>query len=138
MSNIKSFSDYSKNNSSKSEILSDKGVELNKETEQQPLSNDINSFKDIDVSKLEKLKDGEFTIVGIQDVSLDDPRITNPALEEAMIVNADLGGKEVKRGDIIWITALIKKNNYNINSMAVLKCRVSDMFNSLTVLNGLK
>ncbi len=138
MSNIKSFSDYSKNNSSKSEILSDKGVELNKETEQQALSNDINSFKDIDVSKLEKLKDGEFTIVGIQDVSLDDPRITNPVLEEAMIVNADLGGKEVKRGDIIWITALIKKNNYNINSMAVIKTRIIDLYQSLSVLNGLK
>ncbi|MFM2394321.1 MAG: hypothetical protein RLZZ546_2303, partial [Bacteroidota bacterium] len=54
----------------------------------------ISKEDSIDVSKLEKLVDGEFTIVGIQDVSLDDPRINNPALEEAMIVNADLGGKE--------------------------------------------
>lgn len=112
MNTIKSFNDYIEKKVSKEDI--------------------------IDISKLEKLEDGEFTIVGIQDVSLDDPRINNPALEEAMIVNADLGGKEVKRGDVIWITALIKKNNYNINSMAVLKTRVSDMYNSLNVLNGLK
>lgn len=137
MSNIKSFNDYIKKNSSVKEE-SDKGVILNKETEQQELSNDINSFEDIDITKLEKLKDKEFSIVGIQDVSLDDPREPKSFLDEAMIVNADLGGKEVKRGDVIWITALIKKNNFNINSMAVIKCRITDMYNSLTVLNGLK
>lgn len=138
MSNIKTFNDYVKKNSS-IEKTTDDVVTLNKDSEQKELSNDINLFNDIeDINKFEKLKDGEFSIVGIQDVSLDDPRIKNPALEEAMIVNADLGGKEVKRGDIIWITALIKKNNFNINSMCVIKTRITDMYNSLNILNGLK
>ncbi len=136
MGTIKSFSDYIKNNSSPKEET-DKGITIKKDNTQQELSSDINAFSDLE-TKLENLKDGEFTIVGIQDVSLEDPTIKNPDLKEAMIVNADLGGKEAKRGDIIWITALIKKNNYNINSMAVLKTRIVDMYSSLNILNGLK
>ena len=62
-------------------------------------------------------------------------------IDEATIINADLGGKEAKRGDILYITAMVqkKKGNYNQNSsMAVLKVRIIDMYNGLSILNTLK
>ena len=82
--------------------------------------------------KIEKLKDGDFEIVGINDVSLDDPQ-----LKEATIINADIN-KEVKRGDVLYITAMIKKKNVSWNSMAVIKVRIVDMYNGLSILNTLK
>ena len=88
----------------------------------------------IDKEKIEKLADNEYEIVGINDVSLEEPE----NIDEATIINADLGGKEVKRNDTIWITAMVKKKNVNWNSMAVFKCRIIDMYNGLSILNTLK
>ena len=136
MANIKKFKDYI--NSTLEEITSDKGIEIKRDNKQKNLSDDVNSFSDIDFSQLEKIGDGEYTIIGIQDVSLTDPSIKDPELKEAMIVNADLAGKTVKRGDLIWITALVKKDHFNISSMMVIKCRVTDLYKNLSVLNNIK
>jgi hypothetical protein len=101
-----------------------------KRVEDDSLADSISDFKD----KLEKLKDGEFEIVGINDVSIEKPENAN----EATIINADLGNSEVKRGDVLWITAMIKKKNVTWNSMAVLKVRITDMYSGLSILNTLK
>ena len=138
MSKVKKFKDYIKSKKDSSKIESDKGFVIKKDTKQKQLADDITSMKDINEIDLEKLKDTDFKIVGIQDVSLEDPRKMNKELSEAMIVNADFGGKEVKRGDEIWITAMVKKSTYDINSMIVIKCRVVDLYNSLSILNTLR
>lgn len=104
-----------------------------KRIEDDSMSDSISDFNKKD-NKPEKLKDGEFEIVGINDVSTEKPKDIN----EAMIINADLGNNEVKRGDVLWITAMIKKKNVTWNSMAVLKVRVTDMYNGLSILNTLK
>lgn len=102
--------------------------------------NEFNDDKDIlDIKKemeenIDKLEDGEYIIVGINGVSLEEPDDMN----EAIIINADLGGHEVKRGDILYVSAMVQKKNVNWSSMAVLKVRIVDMYNGLSILNTLK
>jgi len=76
----------------------------------------------------------EYEILSIENISLTQPNITN----EAIILNASLDGKEVKRGDEIWITAIVKKNSWNLSSTVVLKTRIIDIYNNLSILNNLK
>lgn len=93
---------------------------------------DILNFDQFLEKEVEKLEDGEYEIVGINDVSLEKPEIN-----EATIINAELGG-EVKRGDNLYITAMLKKKNVNWNTMAVIKVRIIDIYNGLSILNTLK
>lgn len=101
------------------------------------MKNKVKKFTEYKSEEKEEQLD-KIEIVSIQDISLENPIEKNPDLKEAMIVNADFGGKEVKSGDIIWITALIKKNSWNINSTVVLKTRIVDIHHSLSILNTLK
>lgn len=95
------------------------------------LSDDINIIEKEEIIKLE---DGEYTILGIHDVTLEEPKIKN----ESIIINADFAGKDVKRNDTIWITAMVQKKNVSWSSMAVFKCRITDMYQGLSILNSLK
>lgn len=115
----------------------DYSLEFEKSKKDKDLSTDIESLDDqigdlIDTSKLS----GEWDIVNIIDVSTNKPDDIN----EAIIINAELGDKTVKRGDFIYVTALIHKkgSSFNQNQMGVLKVRVVDIYNSLLVLNNLR
>ena len=107
-----------------------------KKDKQNTLSTDIEGLNDqlsnvIDGTKL----DGEWEIINIIDVSKESPK------NEAIVINAELGGKDVKRGDFLYITALINKKGssaYHQSQMGVIKVRVVDIFNSLLVLNSIK
>jgi len=94
---------------------------------------------DIDMDKLAKssIDNEEWEIVSIVDVSLCEPPKTN----EAIVINAELGQKEVKRGNIIWITALLKKKKetdaFHSNQMGVIKTRIVDIYNTISILNTL-
>jgi len=107
-----------------------------KKSKTKNLSNDIS---DLDHQLIDGLNstilDGEWEIVNVVDVSMN-----NPEINEAIIINAELGDKGVKRGDFIYITALInKKGNYiHQGQMGVIKCRVVEIYNTLMVLNQLK
>jgi hypothetical protein len=102
-------------------------------------STDIEDLRDdmedsVDFTKLE----GEWEIDSIISVSQEPPK-TNES--SSIIVNADIAGKDVKRGDFIYITALIhRKGNsaYHQSQMGVLKTRIVDIYNSLLILNTLK
>lgn len=98
------------------------------------LSIDIN--KDSLELEIDKLN-GEYHIEEILDIFLDPKDI--PVQEgNAWPVNTDLSTKEVKRGDYIWITALLRKNGQSFNSPAVqgvIKLRVVDMYYGLQYLN---
>lgn len=95
------------------------------------LSTDIN---DIDVD-FEKLK-GEYEIEEILDIFADPKDI--PITENSIGINTDLSVREVKRGEYIWITALLRKPGQSFNSPAiqgVIKLRVVDMYYGLQYLN---
>lgn len=94
----------------------------------------FNDFIKTNDIKIEKLDDDSYELVGINDISTEEPKDIN----EAIIINADLNNTEVKRGDHLYITAMLKKKDVNWNTMAVLKVRIIDMFNGLSILNSLK
>ena len=102
------------------------------------LSTDIENLDDqlSDEVKGTKLQ-GEWEIISIVDVSTEMPDIN-----EAIIVNAELGSGEIKRGDFIYITAQIKKPGqsqaYFHSQMGVLKVRIVDIFHTMSILNNLK
>ncbi len=101
-----------------------------------PLSNDLNLLQDqLGDIKPEKL-DGEWEIVSIIDVTTPESEVeTN---ENKIVINAELGNNSLKRGDVLYITALLNKKGayYSQNRMGVIKVKVTDIFNSLQVLNN--
>ncbi|MCK9476893.1 MAG: hypothetical protein M0R46_13280 [Candidatus Muirbacterium halophilum] len=118
--------------------ISDKNTTIDfDKDEQKELSNDINILDDQVEKKvkLDKLS-GEWEIVNILDVSMNKP------ITEAIIINAELGKGEIKRGDFIYITAQIKKPNqsiaYHNMQMGVIKVRVVDIYNTMAMLNNLR
>ena len=61
-------------------------------------------------------------------------------IDENMVVQAgDFSNKEIKRGEIIWLSCLMKKPgvSYSPQTQGVLKCRICDIFFGLTKLNQL-
>lgn len=108
-----------------------------------PLSSDIVALKELEDGNIEKVK-GPIEIIQVTGVITDEDRIAK--LEEAITggpqFNADLGSKEVKRGDIIWVTALAQRPqsaSWNAQpSYHVIKCRVVDIFYGLNKLKTIK
>lgn len=100
-----------------------KFTELSKDIEQNMLEVDI-----------ESLKSGEFEIESIIDVFHDPKDIK----ENYLSIQSDLTKKDVKRGDLIYITAMIKKPGHSMTSpatQAVLKLRIVDIYQGLSYLN---
>jgi len=118
------------------EDITNKEVSIDfKKDKEEDLSNDITELDDQLSDEIKStILDGEWEIVNIIDVSTEKP--TN----ESIIINAELGNKEVKRGDFIYITALINKKGkpYHQSQMGVLKVRVIEIYNTLLVLNSLR
>jgi len=121
------------------ENINDKETSLEFKTqrdEKEITSDDLDKIdKMIDDESDDTTVDGEWVIDSIIDVSKNQP--TN----EAIIVNAELGDKTVKRGDYIYITAMIHKKGsspYHQQQMGVLKVRVTDIYNNLFILNSLR
>lgn len=98
------------------------------------LSDDIQQNElDADIEKLK----GEYQIEEILDIFTDPKDIPVTEAAGVTVVNGDINN-DIKRGDIIWVTALIKKKNQSINSpasTAVIKTRIVDIYNGLTMLN---
>ena len=111
----------------------------------------IKKFKELstDIEKPEilEIEDGEikakssdkFEIESIIDVFTDPKDL--PLQESGLVaMNADLTNKGVKRGDTIYITAMIKKEGHSMStpaSQAVIKLRVIDIYHGLSYLNKL-
>lgn len=119
------------------EKITDKEVSIDfKKEKTDDLSKDINTLDGQVADQVEStLLDGEWEIVNIIDVTKEQPEIN-----EAIIINAELGDKQVKRGEFLYITALINKKGrpYHQSQMGVLKVRVVEIYNTLLVLNSLK
>lgn len=128
---MKKFSDISNK---------DVSIEFDKK-KQNSLSSDVESLDDQLEDKIKSTKlDGEWEIKSVVSVSLDPPTEEELKSNEAIVINAELGQKPIKRGDFIYITALInKKGNYtHQNQMGVVKTRIVEIYNTLLVLNQLR
>lgn len=100
--------------------------------EHKPLADDILQF---DGEEYKKVKE-PMEIVQLTGIITDEEQIKK--LEEDFVVQGgDFSGKEVKRGDYIWISCLMKKpgTSYAPQSIGVLKTRVTDVFLGLSKLN---
>lgn len=121
------------------ENISDKTEKLDFESKKKKgdtLSDDVEEMQGElqDSAKSTKL-DGEWEIASIIDVSKNKP------VNEAIIINAELGDKTIKRGDDIYITAMIHRKGstaYHQQQMGVVKVRVTDIYNNLFILNSLR
>lgn len=105
------------------------------------LSDDINS-KDLKI-EIETI-DGKIEIESIIDIytedDLDNKKNSGKLEENLIALNTDLSNKEIKRGDVVYITAFIKKPGHSMTSPAtqsVIKLRVIDIFQGLSQLNRL-
>lgn len=98
------------------------------------LSKDIKQ-KDLEID-IEQVEKGEYEIQSIIDVFQDPKDI--PVQENIIGVPGDLSKGEVKRGDTIYLTAMIKKKGSSFSSpatQAVLRLRVIDIYHGLSYLN---
>lgn len=100
------------------------------------LSDDLKN----DIFEIEsEIKGGDkFEIESIIDIFLEPP--TEEKISESGMIafNADLTNKEVKRGDVVYITAMIKKPGSSYTSpasQAILKMRIIDIYHGLSYLN---
>jgi len=79
--------------------------------------------------------DGEIEIVSIKDIFNEPEKL----IESGIIgINNDLSNKDLKRGDIVYITAMIRKKGSSMSSpttQAVIKVRVVDIYNGFSYLN---
>lgn len=69
-----------------------------------------------------------------------DSDITSGLDENLIALNTDLANKEVKRGDVVYITAFIRTEGQSMTSpstQSVLKLRVIDIYKGLSQLNRL-
>lgn len=120
---IKRFAQY---NESKKDVL-------------EPLSDDIELIE-VEGEDGENFDFKEFEIESVIDVIVADDMEYGNELVEAMIsTHADVSKKATKRGDTLYITALLrKKDTTSFNSPAVqgvLKVRVVDIYYGLQYLN---
>ena len=100
------------------------------------LSDDIEVMKDdLEEASLKDKLEGEWEIDEVLGVSLE-----NPKTNESLVINAEIGQRDIKRGEYIYITALLRRKGsspIHQSQMGVIKTRVTDIYNSLLVLNSI-
>jgi len=113
-----------------------------KNGEQEELSDDIHDA-DLEIEG-EPADKGDYEIESIINVivepdEIDKKEFGNSVEESSITVQSDLTVKQAKRGDIIWITALLRrKGTTSFNSPAkqgVLKVRIVDIYYGLQYIN---
>ena len=111
---------------------------FNKSKEYNPLSNDIIVLGKLDDNKYEIISE-PVEIIQIIDIIKDPEEIKK--LEENFTLDTTLNIDEVKRGQIIWLSAMLKKkstSSWNSQVLSVLKVRVIDYYYGLNKLNSVK
>jgi len=118
----------------------------------------VKKFEDLDspedIVALKKNDDGEYdkidepvSIIQVTGVLTDEKEIDKienqlESISGGPVFNTDLQLKQVKRGDTIWVTALLQKTKgltWNTQSaMGVLKCRVTDIYYGLNKLKSIQ
>jgi hypothetical protein len=102
-------------------------------SEFKPLADDIIKIEtDEGYEKVEKVE-----IIQVTGVLSDEEAVK---IDEAHIVHAgDFSGKDIKRGEYVWLSCLMKKpgSSYAAQTQGVVKCRIVDIYLGLSKLNQL-
>jgi hypothetical protein len=118
-----------------------KNKNFEKDKEFQPLSDDIITISKLDNGEYKKIKE-PVEIIQITGMITDEDEIKKlDEIAGGPVLNTDLSLKQVKRGQEIWITALLQKQSstvYNSQSIGLLKVRVLDIYYGLSKLSTLK
>lgn len=113
---------------------------FDKDHEYDTLSDDITIISKLDIGDYKKVTE-PVEIIQITGVITDEDEIKK--LDEASgipPVNVDLSLKEVKRGQEIWMTALLKKPGssvFNNQSLGLIKVRIVDIYFGLSKLSSI-
>jgi hypothetical protein len=113
---------------------------FDKEHEYDGLSDDITIISKLDTGDYKKVTE-PVEIVQITGIITDEDEIKK--LDEASgipPINVDLSLKEVKRGQEIWMTALLKKPGssvFNNQSLGLIKVRIVDIYFGLSKLSSI-
>ena len=115
---------------------------FDKTKEYQPLSDDVIALAKLDTDEYEKIK-GPISISQITGVVTDPDEIKEieKAIKENVTLDTSLILKDVKRGQIIYLTALLEKSktaSWNAQTMGVVKCRIVDFYYGLNKLRTIK
>jgi hypothetical protein len=116
--------------------------EFNKSKEFEPLSDDIIAISKLDNGEYKKI-DGPVKIVQITGAITDPEEIKKlDEIAGGPVLNTDINLKQVKRGDTIWLTALLQKPSsstvYNSQTYSVIKARIVDIYYGLNKLNQMR
>ena len=124
------------------EFKQKKVKEFDKTKEFQPLSDDIIAISRLDNGDYKKI-DEPMEIVQITGVITDPEEIKK--LDEVVggpVVSTDIAFKQIKRGDIIWLTAILQKPSsttaYNTQTLCTIKARIVDWYVGLNKFNQMK
>ena len=104
-----------------------------KQSEFKPLADDITKIETDD--GYEKVQEVE--IVQVTGIISEEEAMK---IDENLVVHAgDFSGKDIKRGDYVWLSCLMKKPgmSYTAQTQGVLKCRITDIYLGLSKLNQL-
>lgn len=106
------------------------------------LSNDITVLAKNDKGELEPI-DGEIDILQVTGVVTDPDEIKDieDSVKENFTLDTSLVVKDIKRGEIIWLTALLQKSSstaWNSQKLGVIKCRIVDYYYGLNKLQDIK
>lgn len=113
---------------------------FDKEPKYDTLSDDITIISKLDTGDYKKVTE-PVEIVQITGILTDEAEIKK--LDEASgipPINVDLSLKEVKRGQEIWMTALLKKPGssvFNNQSLGLIKVRIVDIYFGLSKLSSI-
>lgn len=122
---IKKFDDF----------LNKKVKKFDKDKTYNPLSTDIVALSKLDDGTYEEIKE-PIDIIQITGIISDEDELKK--LEENFTLDTSLAIKDIKRGDIIWLTALLQRtsgSSINSQKLGVVKCRVVDYYLGLNKLN---
>ena len=116
----------------------DNSIKKFEEYTQDPLMDNLEEVKVED----EDFKAKDWEVDEVIEVLTEDPTKSEDerikaSVEEAITFDTQVP-KDVKRGDYLWITALIKRKNSSLTDpgrQAVIKLRVVDIYNGLSHLN---
>lgn len=108
----------------------------------EPLSDDITILSKLDDGSFEPV-DGDIEVLQITGMLSDDEvKNLELSLKENLLMDTSLNIMDIKRGQILWLTALLQKKTttqpFNSQTMGVVKVRVVDYFVGLNKLRTLK
>jgi nucleoid-associated protein YgaU len=134
---IKKFEEFELGHTSVNEDKTDKN---------QNLADDVEVYSKNEEGEIEKLDSKEWEVSKIVDVIKDPKEIEDieKQLSEKNVgfkLSTDLDAKDLKRGDTIYLTAILAPRNksvaYSPGTMGVIKARIVDMYYGLSKLKNI-